>query len=266
MKRLPTWPRANYVATAALLIVASLMLFMVGCEAGTAQLEATATPIPPPERPRNPIYEVTRGEVVDQVQFSGRVAPVLEKKLFFRMDGRIREHYVERNEQVTAGQILAELEIVEDLGRQVSLDELALRRAQVSVSMAELALEMAKDEATFSDDEIAIAEANLEAAKASLETAVGAEATAGNLLTMGQIGLEEAQSNLLDAQEAYNTAWDPGRDWELDIDYRKEELENEREGTSRYLEQAQRDLRTAQANYNLTAGGLSYDNSVSCPL
>jgi RND family efflux transporter MFP subunit len=246
-----------------LIILAGPVLFLVGCEVETGQPAATATPIPPPERPRNPTYEVEHGEVIDQVQFSARVAPVLEKNLFFRTDGRIREHYVERNEEVTAGQILAELEIVEDLKRQVSLDELALHRGQLSVSMAELALAMARDEAAFSDDEIKLAEANLEAAKASLETAVGAEATAGNLLTMGQIGLEEAQSNLANIQEAYNKAWDPGRDWELDIDYRKEELENEREGTSRSLEQAQRDLRTAQANYNLAAGGLSNDNSVS---
>ncbi len=260
MIRTSTKPRANCLATIALL---GLMLFVMGCAAATSQTEATATPIPPAERPRNPTYEVTRGEVVDQVQFSGRIAPVVEKALSFGMDGRIRGIYVERNEFATTGQLLAELEVVEDLKRQLSLDELALRKAQVNVSMAELALKMAKDQAAFSDDEIALAEANLEAARALLDTAVGAESSAGNLLTMGQINLEQAQSELAHAQEAYDKAWDPGRDWELDIDYRKEALENERADTSHRLEQAQRDLRTAQANLNFTAGGLSNDSSAS---
>jgi multidrug efflux pump subunit AcrA (membrane-fusion protein) len=247
----------------ALLVVAVLMLFLVGCGNEATQVEATATPIPLAERPRNPTYEVARGEVVDQVQFSARVAPVLEEKLFFRTDGRIREIFVERDDQATAGQLLADMEQVEALERQLSADELALRRAQITLSMAELALEMANAQAAFADDDIELAEANLAAAMARLEMAEGAEASTGNLLTMGQIGLEQAQSNLDDAQNAYDTAWDPGRDWELDIDYRKEELKNERDNTSRQLEQAKRDLRAEQANYNLTAGGLSNDDSMS---
>ncbi|MCU0521518.1 MAG: hypothetical protein MUF84_12585 [Anaerolineae bacterium] len=53
------------------------------------------------------------------------------------------------------------------------------------------------------------------------------------------------------AQAAYDTAWDPGREWELQVNDRAAALENERFATARALEKAKDDLRVTRAAYSL---------------
>jgi multidrug efflux pump subunit AcrA (membrane-fusion protein) len=96
----------------------------------------TPTPIPTAVVPVKPTYTVQRGELVKEIEFSGRISPVLEEDLFFRAGGRIRTVLAKRNEMVTKGQILAELEI-DGLERELEGAELELERAQVRLAQAE---------------------------------------------------------------------------------------------------------------------------------
>jgi multidrug efflux pump subunit AcrA (membrane-fusion protein) len=98
----------------------------------TAQEPATPTPIPTPIVATKPTYTVTKGEVVRQIQFTGRIGPVQEADLFFKVAGRVRNVNVKRDEAVKKGQILADLEI-EPLERQVAQSQLDLERVQVNL-------------------------------------------------------------------------------------------------------------------------------------
>jgi HlyD family secretion protein len=114
-------------------------------------------------------------------------------------------------------------------------------------------------------DELAIAaaEAQVALAEANLDTAEVQDASSGNSLTSAQVQLNQAQRAVVDAQGAYDTAWDPARDWELNDPFRMRALEAERENTERGLQQAQEALSVARANYNLTAAGINDNNALS---
>lgn len=96
----------------------------------------TPTLIPTPIVPNKPVYTVQRGDVVRRIQFVGRVAPLLEEELFFRSNGRIRNVFVKRDDFVTAGQLIAELEI-DDLERELTSTQLDLERAEQQLAQAE---------------------------------------------------------------------------------------------------------------------------------
>lgn len=98
--------------------------------------QATPTPIPTPIVPTKPVYEVQRGEVVEKIEFTGRVAPLLEQELFFRTPGRVRGVYAKRNDVVKEGQVLADLEI-DDLERELASAVLDLERAEQELYEAE---------------------------------------------------------------------------------------------------------------------------------
>lgn len=106
-----------------------------------AAAEAEPTPIPTPIVPQKPVYTVDQGDVVRRLQVTGRVVPVTEDELFFRTNGRIKNVNVKRGDEVTKGQILAELEMPE-LERQLEAAQLELSRAQAQVEKAGAGLAM----------------------------------------------------------------------------------------------------------------------------
>ena len=57
------------------------------------------------------------------------MAPVREEELFFRTNGWVRNVYIERDDFVEAGQVLADLEI-DDLERELASKLLDLERAR----------------------------------------------------------------------------------------------------------------------------------------
>jgi len=196
-------------------------LLPTGCSSAPSQSqgEATPTPIPTPIVPIKPTYRVQRGEVVDSVQFSGRVAPVVEQELFFRTSGYVGAVYVERDDWVKAGDILAELETT-DLQNQLAQaradleavrlsSERQLAEAQASLKVAELRL--AQAQARFPD---------LTAAEIALQQAIKAEADAAHEY--------ERQKN---------------REWIW-------KYEDVQKAYTDMLENAKDDLALAQANYN----------------
>jgi multidrug efflux pump subunit AcrA (membrane-fusion protein) len=124
------------------------LLFVAGCallpggegrERGqslTVQQGPTPTPVPTPIVPTKPTYNVERGDVIELEKFTGRIAPVKEVELFFRTSGWIRNVFVERDNFVEEGQVLADLEI-DDLERDLLSRNLDLERVQSVLDEAE---------------------------------------------------------------------------------------------------------------------------------
>jgi RND family efflux transporter MFP subunit len=161
---------------------------------------------------------VQRGEVVKILEFSGRVAPVTEEELFFRTAGYVSTVYVSRNQEVKAGDVLAELEVT-DLQNQ-------LAQAQADLEAIQLT----------SQRQTAEAEASLHTAELRLAQA---KAQGTDLqVTIAEVGLERAQTALADAQEEYDKA--VNRTWEPD---------QVRESYARGLHDAELNLRIAEATY-----------------
>lgn len=191
---------------------------------------------------------VTRGTLRVTVGGSGSLSPEDEVALSFRSGGRVAEVLVEVGDVVRAGDVLARLDDAD--ARQ------AVAQAELSVEQAQANLDSARIEA-----EAGLAQANLEAAQAGYEEASTMAAHASDQLTSARVNLAQARDQLARAQEDYDRAWDPARDWELNVPFRKTALENEREATRRALENAQYNLEVAQASYNLAVAGLG-DSSV----
>ncbi len=111
-------------------VLIGMILLPVGCSTGSKQSssgeEATPTPIPTSIVPTNPTYTVQRGTVINEMQFTARVAPVLEEELFFKMGGYVDKVYVRRGDEVKKGDLLAELEVT-DLKNQITQKEAELQ-------------------------------------------------------------------------------------------------------------------------------------------
>ena len=179
----------------------------------------------------------------------GRVAPLLEEELFFRSNGRIRNVFVKRDEFVTAGQLIAELEI-DDLERDLISAQLELERAEQQLSQAEqqrqdnlarakLKLDMAvsslkEAEQDRLDD---LAEARIDLTIKQLELARTENKDPAPRETLAATELIRARIALKKAQEAYDEiafADDIGSS-----------------GQAIALEQATLDFDRAQATYDL---------------
>lgn len=109
----------------------------VGTPTLPADRDPTPTPLPTSPALAKPIYTVERGEVVEEIEFQARVSPALEEELAFRTDGFVKTIYVSSGEQVNTGDVLIELEGIDELERQARLNELDLRKAQINAEIAQ---------------------------------------------------------------------------------------------------------------------------------
>ena len=116
-----------------------LPLALLGCGPRPEE-EATPTPIPTSVVPDKPTYVVQRGTVENLEQFTARVSPLSEESLFFRRSGYVKVVYVDREDWVEPGDVLAELEL-EDLMNQLSLADVDLESAKKRYAAAEEELE-----------------------------------------------------------------------------------------------------------------------------
>lgn len=148
-----------------------LLLILLSACSSTAQELPTPTPIPRPVVPTRPTYEVQRGDVITQFQFVGRIRPVVEQQIPFRTDGRVRSVYVKQGETVTAGQVLADLEALDELESQQVLDDLNIRRAQINLDTAKLLKQLAEEaeDSPAKAIEVAIRENEVQLAQIALD-------------------------------------------------------------------------------------------------
>jgi multidrug efflux pump subunit AcrA (membrane-fusion protein) len=179
--------------------------------------EPTPTPIPTAIVPTQPTYEVRSGEIVRETSFTGRVAPVIEHELFFRTGGRVRTLYAERNAEVKAGDVIADLEI-DDLEREVVSAQLNLERAQARLAEAQAELAFNQREAEINveiarlrftevrraspDDLVALAiqQKQVELAELALERLnAGVDPLLENDVARAELEMEKLQTAIADA-------------------------------------------------------------------
>ncbi len=195
-----------------------LLLALTACSTSTSDMEPTPTPLPTPVVVEKPTYVVQRGPVTKSLEFTGRVAPINQQDLFFRTDGFVRNVNVQRNDQVQAGALLADLEIG-DLENQLAEAKLNLTKAERESGTA-----------------VADAESDLERARLQLQKKLAEDVNA--TVVAKQAALENAQDARKYAYDEYDKAknrpWDPD---EVTERYRKNFVE------------ADRALTVAQAEY-----------------
>ncbi|MCJ7551620.1 MAG: efflux RND transporter periplasmic adaptor subunit [Anaerolineae bacterium] len=188
--------RRRSTTLVSLLVMIGIMLGLGACASGSggggASADATPTPVPTSVVPSNPTYVVQRGDVIRLLQFSGRVAPVLEEELFFKTSGYVDEVYIRRNDEVQEGDLLAELEVT-DLKNQITQKEAELQSVQMDY-------ERRVTEATNS---VRAAEINLAKLEAS---------TSESSIISARINLERSRIRLTEARDEYNKSLD--RDWD----------------------------------------------------
>lgn len=204
---------------ALLLALIVCVLLPVGCSfSGSQEEDATPTPIPTSIVPEKPTYTAKRGEVIEELEFSGRVAPVVEEELVFLKSGYVDEVYVKSDEWVEAGDLLAELEVT-DLKDQLAQAEAALEAAL-----------------SHHEQQIADAEANLRAAELNL--AITQARDPNPQIDIAAVSLKRAQLALQGAQTEYQETLD-----------RSDASAEVREAAARRVQEAEFDLEVAEANY-----------------
>jgi len=173
-----------------LVVLSVLITLLAGCQGlfgrPVEEEAATPTPIPTPIVPEEPTYLVQRGKVTNQLEFTGRISPVEETALYFKMGGYVKRVLVERNDLVQAGDLLAELEI-DDLLKQMAQAEVSLNSAQLRLDEAEKSLERQIVNAEWA---LQIAQVRLKETEKANEQQL---AEAQRALKVAQIRLAEAE-------------------------------------------------------------------------
>lgn len=264
-----------------LLIVTTFLLAAVSCD----RPEATVVDGPPigPENAQ-PVDastpEATRplpkGTTVSADGSLQAVNPPFS--LSFNVAGRLSALYPQVGETVAPGDLIALLD--DSAARDtISSAQLSVAQSRTSLDQAQLNLDTLL---AWEADPLVVAqaEANLAAAEANLAYARNQDANAGSGLTASRINLTQAQRGLEDAREAYRIAFDPGRDWELNITDmtclpgqggpipctgapKKLMIEAERAGAENAVQRAEENLLIAQANYNLAVSSVNDHTAVS---
>ena len=258
------WP---FRAAGTTLFVWLLLLFLAACNTDGARI--TPTPFPTPVIPEKPTFVVQRGTVSNTLEFRGRVSPVTEKELFFETDGYVQKVLVAQGDVVSAGAVLAELEIG-DLENQ-------LAQATVSLQTAELKLRQAETE---NSDALAEAKINLQNAELRLSQAEQENADA---LSEAQVALENAQLRLAQLQgrdtiadvtvaevqlnQALQAVADAEQEYKESLERHQEwgewgEPQEKVDAYARALDQARDNVTTAQARYDQAEAariGTGYD-------
>ncbi len=165
--------------------LAALVAGAVLAACGTGQgAQPTPTPIPQARTIERPTYKVARGDIVEELRLSGRVAAVRQEDVGFTKAGRVARIHVRQGQKVKKGQLLAELE----------QGELANNLAQARAALEQAKLELNRGEAS---QRFAVqrAQLDLEEAQAKLR-----QATTEDELVLARIGVRRAQVGLQEAQ------------------------------------------------------------------
>ena len=111
----------------------------------------------------------------------------VEEALFFRVSGRVRNVYAKRNGFVTAGQVIADLE-VDDLERELTSTQLNLERAQSRLHAAKRSLEFQIRRAQINLDIAALQLLNLRTERPDANFAIAVQ---NKQVELAEIALEQ---------------------------------------------------------------------------
>ena len=243
---------------------------------------------------------VRQGDITISATGAGTVVPAEEIVIGFNAGGVLKELLVSIGDEVAAGDILArldstsaeeqvanaELQLTQAIMQTdasatdagISFNDVSVQQAQLSLDQAQKALDELLDWEPDEDD-IAQAQASLDAAQASYNAAVGQESASSSEIRLKQLDLEDAQRAVAEAQEAYDTAYDPGREWELYIDDPScrtgeqfpnctgepysDNIKKERDSADNAVQRAQENLTVAQINYNAAVSSTNQSSSTN---
>ncbi|MCB9445922.1 MAG: efflux RND transporter periplasmic adaptor subunit [Ardenticatenaceae bacterium] len=228
---------------------------------------------------------VRRGNIVISATGAGTVIANDEVALAFQTSGILSELLVQVGDNVKTGDVLARLDDTEaqenlalvqlqrDLAAiDVDPDTIAANVAAAEVTVSQAEIDLATAQANLDELlnwqadslEVQVAEANYKVAQGNYYEAANRDALGDESIASTRISLEQAQANLASAQEAYTSAYDPGREWELNYSPQsKAALERERSSAESRLTSAEQSLEVAQANYDLATVGLNYNSTLS---
>jgi RND family efflux transporter MFP subunit len=170
--------------TALFFLVPISFALLAGCGQGPG---GGPTPTAFPTLPRV-TYTVQRGDIVITGKLSGTVDPVPVSSVSFSMAGTVDHVYVQPNELVTKGELLADLKELKDLQNKASEIRRAVERAQIALQIAQTLLAKYKA-GGFTTYDIQLQELNVRLAQINLEE------------VLAQYGLGDA-STALDAIDA----------------------------------------------------------------
>ena len=150
-------------------IIFLFLLILAACS-GSSQ-EATPTPIPQDVAPIAATFEVQVGDLDTQIQFNGRIIPAVSQNLSFGTDGHVREVYIQEDEFVSEGDVIADLDVIANVERQRERENVPIRRAEIRLEIARLQLELteAQDNSDIKDIQVAIKEQELALAELALD-------------------------------------------------------------------------------------------------
>ena len=179
-------------------IVVSGILLLTACvpslpfiSGGDEPEEVVARPVRSVERPT---VKVVRGSIIDAVRVLGRVVAENEESLFFKQNGRLKGFYVQYNQAVVQGTLLADLET---------------GNLETSIQNSELTLQDLERNLTKARTQAASGEADITIAKLAVEQALRDLEVAREALTEAQGGpsqQERAQSETAFAKAAADLA------------------------------------------------------------
>jgi RND family efflux transporter MFP subunit len=176
------------------ILFVALTLFLTSC-ANQVASEVTPTPFPTPIRPT---FTVQRGDITVEAKLSGRVEPLALHRVYFQINGQVREVYANVNDVVKEGQLLGELAEAQELRAKADETRRTIRRAQIDLEIAQLTLEQYKSQGR-SANEVKIQELQVELAQMKLDE------------TLESLGIDPNSPVLdeLDAQVAQARAFAP---------------------------------------------------------
>jgi HlyD family secretion protein len=227
---------------------------------------------------------VRQGDITVSATGAGTVIPATEVALSFQTGGILEELLVTVGEEVQSGDILARLndddaqQAITDAelqlapaviqtdgsstGTGLSYNDIGIEQAQITLDNVQTDLNELLNW-TVDEDEIAQAEANLATAQTGYNAALGQESALYSGSQVAAINLEAAQRELAEAETAYTTAFDPGREWELYSDRHQDALIAEREIATNRLQNAKDSLAIAEANYSASVTSTNNSGSTS---
>ena len=159
------------------------------------------TPVVTESESSRPVFEARRGTITQTVKLVGRVSASEEAELYFKQSGRLSKLYVEPNQSVKMGDVLAELETA-NLRTQIE-------QAKLNLEIAEIQLDRTTDRVgseagVVADTKAAEAKASMEKAQADyLRAASEVERLRAGPASADLRALEQA---LLSAEASYSQA------------------------------------------------------------